>query len=200
MRAVVCDLDGVLYPFAQDFAKWVEQPNPTFDNWSFYKDWGMSTPEFLDHYAEGYAAEAILHDGEPLIPAALIRRQIGLWQREGVEFHLVTHREIIGQYESHVARTTEQWLFAYDLPYNQLTLSGDKGDHCESLRRRGYDIVAVVEDNPDNLVDMMDGAHAPGFLIDQPWNQLWSAPGVTRVATFDHLRPIQTIIERTGMQ
>lgn len=196
-RAVITDLDGVWYPFAQDFADFVDRPHE-FPSWDFYKRWGLDTTEFLSLYADGYRQGRILHSGDPLVYPGMIRSAVGVWQRDGVELHVVTHRDIQGVNPAAVRATTEGWLDYHSLPYDHLSITGDKGLYAKRLRDRGYDIVAVIEDKPENLYELIHAAECPGFLIDQPWNQGATMPGAARVRTFsDAHGPITALINKT---
>jgi len=74
---------------------------------------------------------------------------------------------------------TLEWLHAHKLPFDELHLTGEKTDVAEGL-------VCAVDDHPEHVQDYVrQGIQV--FLMDQPWNRLYSAPGVTRVVNWEQL-------------
>ena len=74
---------------------------------------------------------------------------------------------------------TLEWLHSHELPFDELHLTDDKTDVAEGL-------VFAVDDHPDHVQDYVNQG-IQVFLMDQPWNQCFSASGVTRVANWDQL-------------
>lgn len=74
---------------------------------------------------------------------------------------------------------TLEWLRTHGLPFDELHLSGDKTDVAEGL-------MFAVDDHPEHVEDYI-GQGIQAFLMDQPWNRFYSAPGVKRVATWEQL-------------
>ncbi len=74
---------------------------------------------------------------------------------------------------------TLEWLRAHKLPFDELHLTDEKSDVVQGL-------AFAVDDHPEHVQDYVkQGIQV--FLMDQPWNQSFSAPGVTRVTSWKHL-------------
>ena len=74
---------------------------------------------------------------------------------------------------------TQEWLERHKIPFDELHFSGDKTDVAEH-------ITLAVDDHPEH-VRGYSSQGIPVFLMDQPWNQNFSAPLVTRVTNWDAL-------------
>ena len=74
---------------------------------------------------------------------------------------------------------TLEWLHRHEIPFDELHFSGDKTDVAEH-------IILAVDDHPEH-VQGYSNQGIPVFLMDQPWNQNFSAPLVTRVSNWDSI-------------
>ena len=74
---------------------------------------------------------------------------------------------------------TLEWLERHQIPFDELHFSGDKTDVAKN-------ITLAVDDHPEHVQGYSDKG-IPSFLMDQPWNQKFSAPLVTRVGNWESL-------------
>ena len=74
---------------------------------------------------------------------------------------------------------TLEWLQRHEIPFEELHHSEDKSDVAEH-------IALAVDDHPDH-VQGYSNQGIPVFLMDQPWNQKFSASLVTRVSGWEEL-------------
>ena len=74
---------------------------------------------------------------------------------------------------------TEEWLRAHKIPFDELHLTGEKTEVAE-------DLAFAVDDHPAHAREYISQGIRV-FLMDQPWNRLFSASGVTRVASWEQL-------------
>lgn len=74
---------------------------------------------------------------------------------------------------------TQEWLERHEIPFDELHFSGDKTDVAEH-------ITMAVDDHPEH-VQGYSNEGIQVFLMDQPWNQGFSAPFVTRVRDWEAL-------------
>jgi len=74
---------------------------------------------------------------------------------------------------------TLEWLQRHEIPFEELHHSADKTDVAEH-------ITLAVDDHPEHARDYSNQG-IPVFLMDQPWNQKFSAPLVTRVSGWEEL-------------
>lgn len=145
------DLDGVVYEFVDALRSlliWrgrIVEPVPPATHWSFYKDWGLTTPEFLDILCEGI----VFLTGHPT--AGAIRGLVRL-RNAGHTIHIVTHRS--------AEAATETWLHTHGVPYDSLTFSEDKT--C-------VPVDVFIDDRKENY-DAIEAAGILAFLYDRPWN------------------------------
>ena len=74
---------------------------------------------------------------------------------------------------------TLDWLAEHGIPFDELHHTGEKAEVSN-------DIVVAVDDHPGHVSEYLaQGVQV--FLMDQPWNRMFSAPGVTRVSGWDEL-------------
>lgn len=74
---------------------------------------------------------------------------------------------------------TQEWLERHEIPFDELHFSEDKTDVAEH-------ITLAVDDHPEHVRGYSNRG-IPVFLMDQPWNQKFSAPLVTRVTSWPSL-------------
>ena len=74
---------------------------------------------------------------------------------------------------------TLDWLHGHGLPFDELHLTDEKTGVADNL-------VFAVDDHPDHVQGYVrQGIQV--FIMDQPWNQCFSASGVTRVTNWKQL-------------
>ena len=107
----------------------------------------------------------------PLVPGA---RRVLQQLQEDYRIVLITARRPTARPQ------TLAWLEEHGVPFDELHHAKDKTDVAEG-------IVLAVDDHPDHVTDYLkQGIRV--FLMDQPWNRTFSAPGTTRVSGWDELR------------
>lgn len=128
MSRVGIDLDGVCYDFCGSLREFLHQsgarhrfecPEPT--RWEFYRDWGMTTSEFLTWCHRGVEAGVIFSWGDPFdgVPEAFDRIRSA-----GHTIHIVTDRSFGKAGASEAA--TRAWLDKHGLEFDSLTFTTDK--------------------------------------------------------------------------
>ena len=106
----------------------------------------------------------------PMVPSAR-----GVLQRLQTDYRIV----LITARRPMARRQTLDWLHEHGIPFDELHLTGEKTEASNG-------IVLAVDDHPDHVNEYL----ARGirvFLMDQPWNRTFSAPGATRVSGWDEL-------------
>jgi 5'(3')-deoxyribonucleotidase len=151
------DLDGVCYPFVDEFRNWMKRNYSFADRdlratqWNFFEDWGMSAREFNAQLERAHDESALWHYAHPTEGAANALYDLA----EGHTIHIVTHRP------EYAKQTTEHWLHDQRLTYSELIFAEDK-------TKWGLDV--LLDDAPHNIL----AARAAGIraiTFDQPWNQ-----------------------------
>ena len=106
----------------------------------------------------------------PLVPDA---RRVLQQLREDYRIVLITARRPTARPQ------TLAWLEEHGVPFDELHHAKDKSDVAEG-------IVLAVDDHPEHVSDYLEqGVRV--FLMDQPWNRTFVAPGATRVSGWDEL-------------
>ncbi len=106
----------------------------------------------------------------PLVPGA---PRVLQHLRKGYRIVLITARRPTARPQ------TLAWLEAHGVPFDELHHAKDKPEVAE-------DLVLAVDDHPDHVRDYLErGVRV--FLMDQPWNRQFSAPGATRVSDWEGL-------------
>lgn len=147
------DLDGVVYPYVERFAECIGLSYPaTARNWEFYKDWGLTTAQFLSEYASAVTDDRMFASGKPIDGAV---ETIRYFKEQGHTVHFVTDRFIgegaFGQ--------TQEWLNAKSIPHDSLTFTPDK-----TLAK----VDVMLDDKPAN-VDAMREVNIPAWLFPRPY-------------------------------
>jgi hypothetical protein len=196
------DLDGVLYPFGEVFARNVEREyglDPFSllppSSWDFFEnEWGFPKAEFHVMYGAGVVSgdlfSAGLADTEVL---AALSRLASL----GVELHVLTSRALSEPVRGTSAATlnemitshTHTWLTMTGLPLHSVNVV--HGSKLGPARSLGLD--ALLDDSPHHLAEVASACTTVAW--DQPWNR--AAPSVHRVSTADEL--VNTVQQLRGL-
>ena len=106
----------------------------------------------------------------PLVPGA---RRVLRQLQDDYRIVLITARRPTARPQ------TLAWLEEHGIPFDELHHTKDKPEVAEG-------IVLAVDDHPEHVSDYLEqGVRV--FLMDQPWNRTFSAPGATRVSGWDEL-------------
>lgn len=165
------DIDNVIYPWSTIFTRWVERrkglPPGTLDDhaksWTWYKDqWGMGTPEFLDHYTAGVHAGVIFAEGDPTAGSVSALRRLHL---AGHRLHYVSDRTLHGVTTEHAFTVTHRWLHDHGFPVDSLTITPDKASVSTDI---------FIDDKPENIEQLLVAGHPMPVLWDRPHNRQWA--------------------------
>lgn len=161
------DLDGVAYPFVDEFRTWaadigaivadcpVRYPD---DCWDFPTRWGLRADVFVDIVVAGVLEGRIFADAEPL-PGAVD----AAWTLagDGHQVVVVTARCFPGLDAAVVEQVTADWLDRAGFPSCELHVRADK---------TAVPLDTMVDDSVDNHHALL-AAGVASFLLDQPWNR-----------------------------
>lgn len=181
------DIDGVLANYDQAYYNWMlahqgELVDPMYTEfvpgrdpvqWAWEPLYGFTkaTKRAFWDYACGRDGRSFWYNLPEINPTNTQLFADG----EHVETYYITSRPTA------VREVTQQWLT--DRGYTgQLLIakSGTKGHIVQALG-----LHAMIDDKPENLVDVLAacGRNTVPLLVDQPWNNNWNHPYVTRVAS-----------------
>lgn len=161
------DLDGVCYDFAESFRNYLYRAGLHNDyavvggephRWHFYRDWGMTDEEFVQHCHDGADQGIVFGDVRPRDDAASAMNFV---KSIGHTTHIITDRSFgknPGVNSS--LRNTLKWLDRYGFRYDTIHFSADKT--CVPT-----DI--FVEDKLENY-DALEAAGVECYLVNRPWN------------------------------
>jgi len=163
------DVDGVLYDFIGALREHItgsDDPEilPFANSWEFYKKWGLTDQQFLNHYSEGVHAGKVLWEGQPY---ANTREGWDTLLTAGHRIHIITDRQPPGA-EEEAMSATRHWLASHDLNPTSVVFSADK-THILHLAQDGKR-VAFIDDRPEN-VHALRAAGILAFIMNRPWNQ-----------------------------
>ena len=120
------DLDGVTYDFVDSVRRYLHEEHSkplsemTFEgDWHFYKEWGLTSEEFLWYCSRGVDEGHIFRSGAAYPGALEALREL---QVMGHQIHLITARA----YGSRYIHNTADWLHEVQLPYDSLTFTVSK--------------------------------------------------------------------------
>ena len=156
------DLDGVVFPFAENFRNYCWQvgafipENATIDKWDFFLDWGMSVQEFVRLCNEGVDEGYIFMREDPYPDAVETLREL---MDEGHTVHIITHR-MFGNNNKSMCNTA-LWLAEHDVPFTSVTFAEDK---------TFAQMDVLLDDRVENYWASVN-AGIPALLFDRPWNE-----------------------------
>lgn len=170
------DMDGVLYPYTTQLARWGEhrlglEPGSLNDEakeWYFYRDWGWSDDEFLAHHRAGVLAGVLFTEGHPLPGSVSGLRRL---YRAGHTIHYVTDRAFPGFPEPEAAEVTWHWLRRSGFPVGRgtlLTVTKDKAS---------VDADVFLDDGPAYIRRIIE-AGKRAIVWDAPYNRTLEVPAV----------------------
>jgi 5'(3')-deoxyribonucleotidase len=152
------DLDGVCYPFVDEFRNWIAEQRdyrgehlPALQ-WNFFEDWGMTAKEFNAEMRMAHEHDALwrfAHPTEGTLAALAALPALGH------SIHIVTHRP------DYAKATTERWLRDQGIPHRELIFAEDK-------TKWGLDV--LLDDAPHNI-EQARAAGIRAITFDQPWNE-----------------------------
>lgn len=160
------DLDGVCYDFADSLRLYLSESGLDLnynvslgevDKWHFYRDWGMTDEEFVQHCHDGVDAEWIFAVG---IPRDNASDAVNFMRAFGNTVHIVTDRSF-GKVPENSQRNTKLWLDVWGFGYDTLDFSADK---------TSVETDVFIEDKLENY-DALEAAGVDVYLVDRPWNQ-----------------------------
>lgn len=187
-NVVLIDVDGVLYNFVAEFRNAVmrltkrhESSLPDATQWSFYKDWDLTSAQFHDLLTCAVNDHRLLRSGMPL------PHSVAGWQRlhaiPGLILHVVSDVGCDGCRETAQAHRT-YWLNSWGFHADAITYTADKAAVVDGYRNDGWKVYGI-EDNPDHYQQMTDTG-AEMWLVNYPFNQHIVVPSGRRVRGFGH--------------
>lgn len=160
------DLDGVCYDFAMSLRDYLEAVGISSDysviegepdKWHFYRDWGMTDEEFVNHCHTGVDLGIIFGSGKPRENSFKAMCEI---RKMGHTVHIVTDRSF-GSNPDNSVMNTLMWLMAWGFEYDTIDFSADKTCIPTDI---------FIEDKLENY-DALTTAGVETYLVDRPWNQ-----------------------------
>lgn len=184
------DCDGVIYDFVDALRQWLHHDKgkphhemPDANMWDFYKhQWGMTTQDFLECYADGINAGHIFSIGDPFEGVVEAMHKI---KSLGHEIYIVTARNIPGA-EENAEKYTRLWLDKHEVPHDDLVISADKTIVETDI---------FIDDHYDNYVAIEEAGGYP-WLITRPWNM--QHRGARRVFDYEEFVEKVNILSRAG--
>lgn len=156
------DLDGVVYPFVEQFTKYAEmrlgRSLPEVKQWNFpVEQWGLTVERFIELMADGANEGFLWWEGQPEFGA----REVLLKLRDlGHKIIFVTDRAPKGgEWQAKVATIT--WLHDHGFEYDGLFVVRDK---------TGLGLDLLIDDGPHNI-ERADAAGEMAVVFDRPWNR-----------------------------
>lgn len=166
------DMDGVLYPFADEFKKFVENKfnrNLRFisNKWSFYEDWGYSKEEF-DLLHQEFTEKGLMEKGEPIKDAIEIMDQL---YKDNHNIFIITHRYFDNwndKSKSSMMNSTINWLLKYNIRFHNILFIKEK------------DLISldfILDDAVHNLKSFNNSKTIP-ICFNHRYNQEWKGERV----------------------
>lgn len=178
-RATVnVDLDGVLYPWSEQFASYVgairggkgifwwyysgvEKPYPEPTTWNFWPEWDLTEDDFKMLFRNAVRDGVVWGEGKPLPGAQWLMGQLS---SNDYLVRIVTTRLTNDHTFASVQRLTSDWLDQYAIPYREIAYIGDGGTKAD------YRADFAIDDSPTN-VEEMRAVGIRAHLLARTWNQ-----------------------------
>ena len=162
MARVGVDIDGVLYPFDDEFRKALVRGNwrtidqcPPVTRWEFYEDWGMDRQLFVDYCDQFTNDGNLFWQGDPYKHTP---EQLWRLREAGHTIVLITNRNFGDP--GVIEAATKEWLDYWNFPYDELHFVKDKRD---------IDVDYHIDDNVDNFKAML-GKGVESWMLRTPTN------------------------------
>lgn len=153
------DLDGVLFPFDENFRDYCVkvgldvEPDAKAECWDFFKEWGITTEQFIELCNQGVDDGFIFLEADPYPYSVAVLEAL---YEEGHSVHIITHR----MFGSKSAHNTFDWLFRHKVPFTSVTFAEDK---------TFAQMDVLLDDRIENYESSWV-AGIPSLLFDRPWN------------------------------
>ena len=157
------DADNTLLPFKPMWDRFLDFAGHTRgvgdkNQWNFYEGQGFTHEEFKELCIQGVNQGIMFLDGWPYEGTF-----DAMWRmaEHGWHIHIITDRGFGGRATEAALLLTKKWLEKWELPYDDVTITADKGS---------VDTHYFIDDLIDNY-DVVDSTGSIVYLIDAPWNQ-----------------------------
>jgi hypothetical protein len=156
---VVWDEDNVLYQWARQFNVFMGRPaDEEWTEWSHYKVWGMTTPEFLAKLEE-FSNEGGYAQGEPHWDGVMALGALNAHKRIG-------NVSVTAKPNRRAFDDAGDWLRSFGIVIPRY-MSEDKTIMVSAAHDRK---IFGIDDNVGH-VEAMLSAGMDAYLRDQPWNR-----------------------------
>lgn len=155
MTHIMSDVDGVVYDFGTNFYAWAGHHDYQATEWSFYKEWGWTTEQFIEELNSfgvdgGFANDIPLNGSQESISRLL---DYG---------HRVTFVTDIPK----SAESDRAWWINFYFPGAELIVSKDKTCFIDGESEGPF---WGIDDKIENVDDLCAAA-IKGYVLDRPWN------------------------------
>lgn len=163
------DIDGVVYNWVDQYRRFCDfhlgmTGLPEIQVWSFYKEWGITTPEFLSHLAS-YPSD-IYELGYEMPGAVDGLRDLS---KAGHKLYALTARP------DEAIQVTFDWLLDLGVRWHGIVVGDDKGQLKTDV---------MLDDGPHNIEALQAAGHPRPIVFDQKWNAHVDAERVYSWAEF----------------
>lgn len=175
-KIIGVDLDGVLYNFTGQLAKFINRYNrkpleemPPPSNWFFWEEWGMTKEDWLKAFSM-FGTTMGFASGAPIPGSLEVLRALSA---EGHIIRIVTARAnerngMSDNYNHLVAVSTLEWLRSQKVPFRDLFFTADKGTVMADI---------FIDDAVHHL-EAIQAAGRQAVCFDQLYNQEWQGARV----------------------
>jgi len=180
MLDVIVDLDQTIYPFVNVLEAYCIERHINYDfdmtKYDFFSP-GWSRRRFVDVCSKAVKDGVLYQEG--IYPESL--DFMNNLKSMGCKIHIVTHREFVSTQVSKLA--TLNWLSDYEIPYDSLVLTGDKGSVKADM---------AIDDNPKYCQDMIN-AGTDAWVLAHPYNTESKLNKVESLQGFANIVELQII-------
>jgi len=157
VSSLAVDVDGVLADFEEEFCHRFGKKNRHLAD--LHQRYPEVDPEIINEFVESCMTYENLI---PIFGGNLLIRQA---QERGVYVVLLTSRP------KSCMETTKEWLESYDIPYNEIVFSLNKGEFIGNFNmlHPNRRITALIDDMPAHFENLPAGV--VGVQWDAPWNK-----------------------------
>lgn len=162
------DIDGVVYNWVDQYRRFALEylglyDMPEVTTWLFYKEWGITTPQFLAHLAA--EPRFIYEKGRQVAGAVESLRELS----RDHKLYALTARP------DEAVDVTFDWLLNLGVRWHGIVVGDDKGQLQTDV---------MLDDGPHNIEALQAQGHPRPIVFDQLWNRHVDAERVTSWAEF----------------
>lgn len=164
------DLDGVLFPFHEEFSNFAGRDSSQITDWDIASCWGISKKEFYELF-DSFILSGGFSKGEPEVNSVAVLKRLS--KHHTISISTSRSTKLSTELALKTRQDTVQWLADHKIPHQNLFF----------LREKHLIGGLLLDDCPEYLEDYRTVGTAVCF--NRPWNQNYNGFRVSNWLEFE---------------